>query len=260
MARRIRSIIGFLLLGWSCLATADEEGNKGQEITFYISANTRILDLRYGVYDDEGGVEKSLPLSFKTSGRSRAYDYKGPNPLVFFEEEPAPSVDDPLAVKRTPVAQLPIPAGVDEFLILFYRNPQYPESGLKYRLRAVDVRADSIPAGYISIFNSTRQKLLGAIGEEVQPGDPGVLEVIPGINRPVPIHPKGSVKLAFEFKNEGWQRVYENTFECRSDERLLLVIFPPRFPGSADLGGKLIRFAAREAEDEKEEDSSEEGG
>lgn len=233
-------------MGLGPLATADEGESSGQEITFYISANTRILDLHYGVYDDEGVLEKSLPLSFKTSGRSQAYAYEGPNPLVFFEEEPAPSVEDPLAMRRTPVAQLPIPAGVDEVLILFYRNPQYPESRMKYRLRAIDVRADSIPAGHISIFNSTRQKLLGAIGEEVEPGDPGVLEVVPGINRPVPIHPKGSVKLAFEFKNEGWQRVYENTFECQSDERLLLVIFPPRFPGSADLGGKLIRFAAAE--------------
>lgn len=250
MARRIRRITGVLFLLLNGLRAQVDLAGSQDEIIFYISANTRILEVRYGEsFDDAGVIVKSLPLDFKTSGRSRAYPYEGPNPLVFFEENPAPTADDPAAMIQTPVAQLMMPAGVDEVLILFHANPDYPKVGLKYRLRAVDVSPDSIPARHISIFNGTHQKFLGAIGEEVQTADPGVLEVVPGINRPVPIHPKGTVKLAFEFKKEGWQRVYENSFECRSDERLLLVIFPPRFPGSADLRGKLIRFRAVKEED-----------
>jgi hypothetical protein len=71
------------------------------------------------------------------------------------------------------------------------------------------------------------------------------LQIDPGINTPIDIHPQAQILLALESESEGFLRVYEDTIQCGDSERVLLILFPPRFPGSLNVGGKLISFPIR---------------
>jgi hypothetical protein len=235
-----------LLLALAC-AFARAQEPVFQKVEFYISSNSRIKNLHHGVFNKEGQMVGSVPLAFKTSGTSDLYRYEGTMPIVFFEEEAKPTPENPLAVNRKPVARISLPPSAEQVLLLFTSLPKNSDSSDRYAMISVDLRTTTIPVGHISIFNFTQQNFYGAIGDKIKQGDPGVLEIVPGINRPVPIHPKGTVRLIFEFGNEDWVKVYENVSECDSGERLLLVIFPPRVSGSLNLSGKLFRFPDKDA-------------
>ncbi len=245
MAQRIRHLIPTFLL---CLqvflpsALQAEEAPVIHEVSFYIAANVRIPNLHFGVFDEEGKFQKSVPLRFNTSGRSQLYEYQGPMPLLFFEEEKKPTEADPNAVTRTPVASISLQKAPEKVLLLFHPNLNHPDSGPKYSVSGVNLNDDAVPGGHISVFNFTRQEYMGAIGRRRNRDDVDFVKIKPGINEPVPIHPAGPVNLFAEIKDEGWTQVYDNNFQCDSDERLLLVLFPPRFPGSINIGGRLIRF------------------
>jgi hypothetical protein len=221
---------------------AQEVAPKTSKVEFYISSSARIKNLHYGLFDKEGLLVGSVPLAFKTSGTSDLYTYEGPMPLVFFEEEARPTPENPSAVFRKPVAQISLPPDSEQVLLLFAPQLAATENTYLYHVVSVNVRPSSIPVGHISIFNFTKQNFFGSIGEKIKKGDPNVIEIVPGINRPVPIQPKGTVRLIFEFGNEEWVKVYENVFECDSGERLLLIIYPPRVSGSLNLSGRLIRI------------------
>ena len=97
----------------------------------------------------------------------------------------------------------------------------------------------------------------GAVGKN-QDGE--LITVQPGINPPLHIWPQASVVLALESKTREIIRIYKDTIRCGPDERVLLIIFPPRFPGSHNVGSKLISIPVRpDPESETaEEDGSDE--
>ncbi len=233
-------VLGMGLLGHGLGRAGGAEWPAAYEVAFYVTANARIKGLRYGVFGDGGQIEASVPVAFKTSGRSALYTYEGPSPLVFFREETVRGLNGGLAIERRPMARVNLQPQVDEMVLIFFKNPG---EGDPYIARPVDIRPDTIPEGHIVLFNATRQVLLGAIGEDVKPENTGVRAIHPGVNPAVRIAPRGRVRLAFEFQDLGWHRVFNREYDCNPDERLLLVIYPPRFPGSIDLGGRLIRFA-----------------
>ena len=261
MAQRIRHLIPVFLLSLQILlspAVRAEEEITLHQVSFYIAANVRISNLHFGNFDEEGKFQNATPLRFNTSGRSRLYEYEGPMPLVFFEEEASPTEADPHAVTRTPVATISLQNAPEKVLLLFHPNPNHPDSGPKYSVSGVNLNDEAVPGGHISVFNFTRQEYMAAIGRRRNRGEEEFVKIKPGINEPRPIHPSGPVNLFAMIKDEGWTEVYENNFQCDSEERLLLVLFPPRFPGSINIGGRLIRFPLNgegDAEDEEVEET-----
>ncbi len=221
-------------------------------LKFYVASGARIRNVRFGMYDESGIFTGSNPTGFRTSGRSLQYEYQGPNPIVFFEEETAPTEADPEAVRQTPVARASLAEDAKKLLFFFTPNPDFPESGLKYNLIGIDIRKEVVPAGHITIFNTMPITFRGAVGKSKNRENGKTLNVLPGTNPPIDIQPRAQVLLVLESETEGFLRVYENTIDCGENERVLLILFPPRFPGSLNVGGRLISFPLQaEASEEK---------
>jgi hypothetical protein len=80
-------------------------------------------------------------------------------PLVFFEEV---KVLTPVGVEqtqRTPVAVVNLPENQTDVLFLFFPNPDYPNSKLKYLVKWIDIRRESIPPSNLLIYNSMNVNL-----------------------------------------------------------------------------------------------------
>ncbi|MDA3874628.1 MAG: hypothetical protein PF795_11800 [Kiritimatiellae bacterium] len=247
MAIRIRNLS--FALATLLLIQPPTRGQEGEvtlrELNFYVASGSRIRNVRFGVFDKAGLLVRSKPTGFRTSGRSLNYRYEGPNPLEFFEEEAAPTPSKPDAVRRTPVGRIMLPPDVDEVMFFFAPKPDFPDSGLKYTVTGIDIRTETVPAGHITIFNTLPVTFRGVVGKSKNRKNGEQLQIDPGINTPIDIHPQAQILLALESESEGFLRVYEDTIQCGDSERVLLILFPPRFPGSLNVGGKLISFPIR---------------
>ncbi|MGA0333494.1 MAG: hypothetical protein ACO3NW_06020 [Kiritimatiellia bacterium] len=189
------------------------------------------------MYDEMGQLTGSKPTGFRSSGRSLNYFYRGPEPIVFFEEEPAPTALNPEAVTRIPVATTRIPEGVENVLFLFTINQDHPQNGLKYNLQWLDTSVENFKPGHVSIFNTLPIELNGVAGKDEKQK---LIKALPGLNPAINFYPQATLLLTLESKVEGHLRVYEDTITCNKEDTILLVLFPPRFPGSLSLGSKII--------------------
>jgi hypothetical protein len=255
MAIRIRNLSFALatLLVFQLPSRGQEEDVALSELNFYVASAIRVRNVRFGVFDETGTRTGSRSIGFRTSGRSLTYEYEGPDPIVFFEEEAAPTAADPDAVHRTPVGKSTLPPDVDEFLFFFVPNPDFPESGLKYNVSAIDIRQESVPSGHITIYNTIPVTFRGVVGESRNRENGTVLNVNSGINPPIDIQPRAQVLLVLESESERFVRVYKNTIHCDENQRVLLVLTPPRFPGSLNVGGRQISLPIRVEENDDED-------
>ncbi|WFB37118.1 hypothetical protein P3T73_05010 [Kiritimatiellota bacterium B12222] len=221
-----------------------------QEFDFYVVSSPRFHNIRFGVFDDDGKLVSSKPTGFRSSGRSLRYSYKGPQKIVFFEEEHVPTADNPDAVKRTMVATTRIPSNMEEVLFLFSNNPNFPEKGLKYKLQGVNLAEGNIPQGHVTIFNTMDTEFQGGVQKTKQKAN--LLTITPGANPSISFYPEASLLLGVNTEDKGFVQVYKETITCESHERMLLILFPPRFPGSMNVGSKLIRLPLSGPEDEED--------
>jgi len=231
------------------LPAAAQEAPTLRTVEFYVVDNSRIRNLRFGVFDEDGLLLRSSRVGFPTSGLSRRYTYTGPMPMVFFEEERLVAPDGTEQIRRRPMARVEVPEGQDEVMLLFMPNSQHPEQGITYEIQYIDIHAASLSPGHLSIYNTMPTTLLAAVGRHVQGEEPDVFQLLPGINTPQRVAPRASLTIAISTENDGVVQLYNNTFDCDSRQSLLFILFPPGFPGSIHLGGKLIQIPSRIEED-----------
>lgn len=215
-----------------------------RSVEFHLLDNSRIRNIRFGVFDENGQLTGSSRTGFPTSGLSRRYHYEGPMPITFFEENRIEQSNGSERIERTPMARVNLPENQSEVMLLFLPNPSYPEEGLRYNIQWIDIRPGALPPGYLGIYNTTPISYIGAVGRP--DNNTRTATINPGLNAPLPIHPRAALVIAIKTEEDELIRLYENTFECDTTQSLLFVVFPPRFPGSIHLGGKLVQIPLRQ--------------
>lgn len=241
MAKRNR-LVGLLLFFSSCsLCYGSENSPFERSISFNVHSTRPVSGLSYAVYNEDGAIRESIPLRFRTGGRSEVYNYRGPANIVFYEEEPRPTAEDPNAVFRRVKARATIPERMNEVLFVFV-----PQGGARqssgendYRIIVIDDSESAVPWGGLMVYNGTSVELLGNVSGGSRSST--TINFAPGQNKPEIISPTGRVQLAYKFHDEFWQLVFADNFSCSADERLILLIFPPRNEGARQLRGGLIR-------------------
>jgi len=249
----MKNILPILMLS-VFLPLRAQEPPPVRTVVFHVVDNSRIRNLRFGVFDEEGALVRSTRIGFPTSGLSRRYTYEGPMPLVFFEENQMAAPDGTEQIRRIPMARVSLPEDQDEVMLLFTPNAAHPGEGLTYNIQWMDIRPGRLPPGHLAIYNTTPMTFLGAVGRQVQQNDADVLQIEPGFNRPLRVAPRANLMIAIRTEEDGLIRLYENTFDCDPSQSLLFVLFPPRFPGSIHLGGKLIHIPLRGEEESNGKD------
>lgn len=195
---------------------------------FTVYSLKRIEDLKF-IHGDRKGAS---PLEFFSSARSPIYEYEGPNPIIFFRESPAPTVEDPYAVKRTKVAEVSLPARGGRFLFIFF--PDQDTESEQYRIYPLDDSKSELPNGSIRLFNATSFVLEGVFGNNK-------IKLSPGPSKAYRV-PGNSISLGLGFRYEDkFHMSYNGPVELENNSRGLFMIFPSFVKGSAILQTRYLR-------------------
>lgn len=206
---------------------------------FTVYSLKRLQDLKFIHGDRQGASE----LEFFSSARSKLYNYEGPNPIIFFRETPAPTIEDPNAVNRTKVAELSLPKDGGEFLFIFF--PDYNSENEKYQVYPLDDSESKLPNGSIRLFNATSFQLEGVFGRNKFNLAPGPSEAyrVSGNN----------MSLGLGFRHEGkFHMSYNGPVELETNYRGLFMVFPPFVKGSAILQTRYLRDSRPEPKQDPE--------
>ncbi|GEM_PF-4603772 len=141
-------LLSFIGIGWS------------QEP---VRVNTRIRFIGFerpltgiGVLENQTFEELRIP-STKIAG---IFEYSGENQFYLYRkgagEEPA----------FVPVAQVQIPEGMPEVLVVLFENPEQGENQPEYLVRAVNFSIQAFPEGSYFLWNMTSKRLVGQVGNQ----------------------------------------------------------------------------------------------
>ena len=206
---------------------------------FTVYSLKRLQGLKF-IHGDRKGASA---LEFFSSARSRLYEYEGPNPIIFFRETPAPTIEDPNAVNRTKVAELSLPDEGGEFLFIFFPDPSLDNK--KYQIYPLDDSKSEFPNGSIRLFNATSFQLEGVFGQNK-------INLAPGPSEAYRVSGK-SMSLGLGFRYEGkFHMSYNGPVELETDSRGLFMVFPPFVKGSAILQTRYLRDSKPEPKQDPE--------
>jgi hypothetical protein len=239
--------ISILIASLAVSLTISTAGINAQESTeepiikaeFTVYSLKRLKDLKF-IHGDRKGASA---LKFLSSARSKLYEYEGPNPIIFFRETPAPTIEDPNAVNRTKVAELSLPVGGGEFLFIFFPDPN--QDNEKYQIYPLADSKSELPNGSIRLFNATSFQLEGVFGRNkinLAPG-PSVAYRVTGSSM--------SLGLGFRYADK-FHMSYNGPVNLETNSRGLFMVFPPFVKGSAVLQTRYLRDSKPEPRQELE--------
>ena len=236
--------ISILIASMAVGLTIPTAGINAQESTeepiikaeFTVYSLKRLQDLKF-IHGDRKGASA---LEFFSSARSKLYEYEGPNPIIFFRETPAPTIEDPNAVNRTKVAELTLPQEGGEFLFVFFPDDSRGDNE-KYQIYPLDDSESELPNGSIRLFNATSFQLEGVFGQNK-------IKLAPGPSESYRVT-GNSMSLGLGFRYEGkFHMSYNGPVELETNSRGIFMIFPPFIKGSAKLQTRYLRDSEPEPE------------
>mgnify|MGYP001387507881 CR=1 FL=1 len=241
---KISILIASLAIGLS-IPTARINAQESTEEEPIIKAEFTAYSLKrlQGLKFIHGDRKGASALEFFSSARSKLYEYEGPNPIIFFRETPAPTIEDPNAVNRTKVAELSLPAEGGEFLFIFF--PDSSQDNEKYQIYPLDDSKSELPNGSIRLFNATSFQLEGVFGQNK-------IKLAPGPSKAYRLT-GNSMSLGLGFKYEDkFHMSYNGPVNLETNSRGLFMIFPPFVKGSAILQTRYLRDSEPEVEQDIE--------
>ena len=238
-------LIPSLLLGIAIATTTGINAQESTEEEPIIKAEFTVYSLKrlQGLKFIHGDRKGASALEFFSSARSKLYEYEGPNPIIFFRETPAPTIEDPNAVNRTKVAELSLPEKGGKFLFIFF--PDSSRDNEKYKIYPLDDSKSELPNGSIRLFNATSFQLEGVFGQNK-------IKLAPGPSKAYRLTGNSmSLGLGFRYEDK-FHMSYNGPVNLETNSRGLFMIFPPFVKGSAILQTRYLRDSAPEAEQDIE--------
>lgn len=162
-------------------------------------------------------------VQFYPAARSPRYEYRGAMPLRFVDPE-----------TRAVVAEATIPAGMQQPLLLFSPiDPRAPGAGkVRYQVAVLDDSAARHGPGGIVVINLSGLTLAGTVNDRA-------VTLQSGLNPVMPIGRAAKLRFTTVYKQRTYQS-YAGTANLRSDERALLILFPPFHPGALEVQSRLL--------------------
>ena len=184
-------------------------------VYFTVFAAAKMPDLIYS----PAAESEPVILRFYPTARSPHYEYRGPMPLVFLDSKTGAQI-----------AAVEIPKGVSDALLLFVDDSA--GSPKRYRVYVLDDSSERREPGRLALVNFSGIALSGtANGREF------VLRA--GLNPGIEIGRSAMIALRTSLRGRTYQ-AYTGTVELASDERALLILFPPFYPGSVEVQSRLL--------------------
>lgn len=162
-------------------------------------------------------------VAFQPTARSARYEFRGAGPLRFVD-----------ANSGAIVAEAVIPASMRDALLLFSPLAEKAAAGgtLRYQVAVLDDGAARHGPGGLAIINLSGLALSGAVGGEK-------VTVKAGLNPTLAVGRSAAVTLTTIFKGRTY-RSYASTITLGRNERALLILFPPFYPGALEVQARLL--------------------
>lgn len=245
MAERKRDLTTWASLLLLAVAPFLLAAQEAEEEPDSVSLNFTVL--RIGKADFSGvKVEDAngdvIELNFKRIQRSDPVEYAGVNPITFFREIPAPTLDDPNAVQRIPVAQYLAPPELDEALLFFRPARGGDKTSLEFEIVGMDDSLRAFPKDSVIVINAADVPLFGRLGD-------ANVKLVSGANPAISFrnYLNGEFPVGFAVQTEdGPKLIFENQLEFEEDYRIILLLAPPRREGSIRLNVYSIPQLLRE--------------
>ncbi|MBI4623275.1 MAG: hypothetical protein HY736_08665 [Verrucomicrobia bacterium] len=161
-------------------------------------------------------------IVFYPTARSPRYEYRGAMPLRFVD-----------VTTGTAVAEASIPPEIRDPLLLFAPvEGASAVGGLRYRISVLDDSAARHGSGGLAIINFSGLALAGTVNKET-------VTLKAGLNPTLAVGRSAKITLRTSFKNRTYQS-YADTVHLARNERALLILFPPFYPGSLEVQARLL--------------------
>jgi hypothetical protein len=169
-----------------------------------------------------------VPLTFYSTARSPEYEHRADAPLQFLNR-----------TTGAVAAEAIVPPGIRAALLLFIPQAAYSHPRVhRYQIQIIDDAALQRAARGLAIVNLSGLPLHGNI--EGRP-----ITVRPGLNSARRIGDAAAVDLGTVLNGRRY-RSYADTVTLAAGERALLILFPPFYPGSLEVQGRLLVDEPRE--------------
>lgn len=204
------------------------------------------IEVRFTVFGaNPPGVVRFVPspgegpvdLRFMSSQRSRVYEYRGPNPVIFFAEirlPPDPARPGVARTDRVTVARAVIAPGVREALLFFSVEPGWEKQPVpRYLVQTFDDSRVAVPLGHVTFLNATGLPLFGTIGNQ---------ELIApvGLSPGVRVNLRQTEVVLNVASGSETIRVYEDLIVLDPRQRLTVVLYPPDGPDAVRVQRRLL--------------------
>lgn len=222
----VSGIVGSFIIpltGWA--QVTEDQDTREQEIEIEFSVYTSHPRLAQGIFyvEDSG---KQVPLDFRANRRSRPIRYRGNRNIWFYS--PA------LRTGSSAQAEASIPDTMERPLLLFLPNP--PGAVFAWRVYPLEDGLSQFPYGTWRLLNLSGVKLRLGWGEYQQTMQGGITLPVRQGNSPLP-------RRLEVFREDGRisYNVFGSSLVVRENERLLVVILPPRTDNAAELPVQILR-------------------
>lgn len=236
MGRRHRTLSAafIFLFCFSCLG--EEAENIEFEFKVFGVGRDHYENLHY--YSGE----KFESLEFHPTHRSiRTYRYRGPATFGVYVKNPAYVETEPESQPYIKVSESTKISTAKRQLIIFaasHLNRDSTDTERTFRLFHIDDNPEVFARNTIIVVNATAAELLGRVAETK-------LRLPPGHSSPIPYNLENiddaitNIAFALETKN-GAKLVMSNNLKIPNNRRVLLVLEPPRRPGSMRIAVRML--------------------
>lgn len=235
MGRKYRTLIAgwFFALGASCFA--QDMATTEFEFKVFGVGHDHYEDLYY--YSGE----TFEPLEFHRTHRSiRTYEYKGPLTFGIYVKNPAFMVADPKSTPYIKISESTPPANAKRQLIVFAASPlNRHASDLKRRfsLYHIDDSPEAFSRNTIIVVNTTGAELYGRVADSQITLPTGYSDPI----RYTSGTSNNTTTIAFALETiQGAKLVMSNDLKIPDNRRVLLILEPPRRPGSLRIAVRML--------------------
>jgi len=183
-----------------------------------------------------------LPIAFHRTHRSiETYHYRGPKSLQIFVKNPDYNPTRPSTHPYLPIASVNIGDYSNEMLLIFSAAPDNRDvftTGRRFRIFPLNDDTSYFSSNTIVVLNATGARLTGRVAQTR-------IDLPVGLSQPIPYQGIGNKEqgnlIAFAVETAtGSKLVMSNEVSLSNNRRILLILEPPRRPGSMRISARKL--------------------
>jgi hypothetical protein len=232
---RSQTIVAFAFFISLLPGAAGQTNEPIQKVSFTVFAVERVLPQAIFY---EASPDEFVQLTFSARNRSRRFTYEGGSPLNFYGERPVFG-DDGSLIRPEPVASIALDQLYEETLLFFWQEERTPNNrNPRFRLFPMDDSEAAFPFGTFRLFNACGAPLVGQIGRERLRITTEVTEPF-NVRRQLNNQQRVNMAFAIQIRDD-FEMVYANQLQLSEEGRTIIVLRPPRRPGSIRVSAYMI--------------------